>query len=86
MDEEVSDRVIEQRLRNRVIDAVEVLARGNEGLVEVNYNRVLFSVVDLDATVGEVDTEPFPVFGDVGERVRRSPLRLPRQSEPSRCV
>jgi hypothetical protein len=31
MDEEVSDRVIEQRLRNRVIDAVEVLARGNEG-------------------------------------------------------
>lgn len=36
MDEEVSDRVIEQRLRNRVIDAVEVLARGNEGLVEVN--------------------------------------------------
>jgi len=46
MDEEVSDRVIEQRLRNRVIDAIEVLARGNEGLVEVNYNEFFLAFYD----------------------------------------
>ncbi|MGV4793425.1 hypothetical protein [Rhizobium sp. F40D2] len=39
MGEEVSDRVIEQRWRNRIIEAVEVLARGDQGLIEVNYNE-----------------------------------------------
>jgi hypothetical protein len=39
MGEEVSDRVIEQRWRNRIIEAIEVLARGNEGLIEVNYDE-----------------------------------------------
>lgn len=39
MGEEVSDRVIEQRLRNRIIEAIEILSRGNEGLIEVNYNE-----------------------------------------------
>ncbi|KAF5887193.1 MULTISPECIES: hypothetical protein [Rhizobium] len=46
MDEEISDRVIEQRLRNRVIDAIEVLARGNEGLIEVNYNEFFLAFYD----------------------------------------
>jgi hypothetical protein len=40
MNEQVPDRVIEKRLRNRVIDAVEVLALGNEGLVKLNYNEL----------------------------------------------
>ncbi|WP_313906127.1 hypothetical protein [Rhizobium leguminosarum] len=39
LDEEVSDRIVEQRWRNRIIDAIEVLAQGNEGLIEVNYNE-----------------------------------------------
>ncbi|MBY3177581.1 hypothetical protein HFO27_23570 [Rhizobium leguminosarum] len=43
---EVSDRVVEQRLRNRVIDAIEVLGRGNEGLVEVNYNEFFLAFYD----------------------------------------
>ncbi|MGG6893690.1 hypothetical protein [Rhizobium sp. BR 315] len=46
MDEEVSDRVIEQRLRNRVIDAIEVLARGSKGLVEVNYREFFLAFYD----------------------------------------
>lgn len=39
MEEQVSDRVVEQRLRNRIIEVVEVLSRGNEGLIEVNYSE-----------------------------------------------
>ncbi|WP_222398615.1 hypothetical protein [Rhizobium leguminosarum] len=39
MGEEVSDRIIEQRWRNRIIEAIAVLSRGNEGLIEVNYNE-----------------------------------------------
>ena len=39
MGEEVSDRIVEQRWRNRIIEAIEVLSRGNEGLIEVNYNE-----------------------------------------------
>lgn len=39
MDEETSDRVIEQRLRNRIIEAIEILSLGNRGLIEVNYNE-----------------------------------------------
>ncbi|MGV2098300.1 hypothetical protein [Rhizobium sp. 21-4511-3d] len=46
MDEEVSDRVVEQRWRNRVIEAVEVLARGNEGLIAVNYNEYFLGFYD----------------------------------------
>ncbi|MEH7845588.1 hypothetical protein [Rhizobium laguerreae] len=44
MDEEVSDRVIEQRWRNRMIEAIGILARGNEGLIEVNYNEFFCSM------------------------------------------
>jgi hypothetical protein len=47
MDEEVSDRVIEQRWRNRMIEAIGVLARGNEGLIEVNYNEFFLTFYDL---------------------------------------
>ncbi|OWV68928.1 hypothetical protein ATY76_10500 [Rhizobium sp. R339] len=39
MGEEVSDRIVEQRWRNRIIEAIEILSRGNEGLIEVNYNE-----------------------------------------------
>ncbi|RWX05180.1 hypothetical protein EHI45_30810 [Rhizobium leguminosarum] len=39
MGEEVSERVIEQRLRNRIIETIEVLAGGNQGLIDVNYNE-----------------------------------------------
>lgn len=46
MNEEVSARVIEQRLRNRIIEAIEVLARGNQGLIEVNYNEFFLAFYD----------------------------------------
>ncbi len=39
MDEEVSDRLLEQRLRNRIIEAIEVLSKGDEGLIEVNFTE-----------------------------------------------
>lgn len=47
MDEEVSGRIVEQRLRNRMIEAIGILAQGNEGLIEVNYNEFFLRFYDL---------------------------------------
>ncbi|MBW6426131.1 hypothetical protein KX729_32760 [Rhizobium sp. XQZ8] len=47
MDEDVSHRLIEQRLRNRMIEAIGVLARGNEGLIEFKYNEFFLKFYDL---------------------------------------
>ena len=44
---------------------------GEERVLPIESNRPNGSldavVVDLDATVGQIDAEPIPVFGDIGE-------------------
>jgi hypothetical protein len=67
MDEEVSGRVVEQRWRNRIIDAIEVLARGNEGLIEVNCNEFFLAFYDYwDG--GQLIVWPNSAFTDEEER------------------
>ena len=51
MDDRPTERIIEQRLRNRAIEALDLLARGNEGVRAVGnaeYVNSFFDTIDDD--------------------------------------
>lgn len=59
MDDSPSDRVIEQRLRNRAIEALEVLAQGDDGVRAVgnsDYINYFFDTIDDDVLPGWRDS------------------------------
>lgn len=50
---EPSERIVEQRVRNRIMEAVEILADGDEGVQTVgdgNYYNYFFDWIDDDMT------------------------------------
>ncbi|MBB3166132.1 hypothetical protein HLH89_34365 [Rhizobium laguerreae] len=91
MGEEVSDRIIEQRWRNRIIEAIEVLARGNEGLIEVNYNEFFGGFYDYwheghllvrpNSAITEEEERTIDALGQVLEAIRNETRHFQSEAE-----
>ena len=91
MDEEVSDRLLEQRLRNRMIETIEVLAKGDQGLIEVNFTEFfegLFdhsrdghSVYKPNSAVAEEKEQVIDPLGRMLEKVSHETLHFRTEAE-----
>ncbi|RKQ88227.1 hypothetical protein C8N24_6269 [Solirubrobacter pauli] len=75
MDDRPSERVIEQRLRNRAIESLDLLAEGNDGVRSVGhaeYVNVFFDTIDDEAPWQWRDWSTFtPVEVHELDRVQR---------------
>ena len=91
MGEEVSERVIEQRWRNRIIEAIEVLARGNQGLIDVNYNEFFEGfydhwhdghlVVKPNSTITEEEEQTVDALGRLLESITKETSHFRSEAE-----
>ncbi|WP_205928063.1 hypothetical protein [Rhizobium leguminosarum] len=91
MGEEVSDRIIEQRWRNRIIEAIAVLSRGNEGLIEVNYNEFFGGFYDYwhdghllvrpNSTITEEEERTIDALGRMLEAIRDETRHFQSEAE-----
>ena len=47
MTETVSDRIIDQRLRNRIMEVIEIIAMGEEGVLAVGFDEYFEKFYDF---------------------------------------